>query len=118
MIRDESVAVSEELPDLLADTENIMREFQAFKIKRLLVYYRNFFNNHEITSVKIFRVEEFKMADSKKSSLLQAVGKLKNAKKNVSAQNDNTKSAKPNNSADGALKTKIKDAVSKFEGKD
>ena len=81
--------------------------------------YRNFFNNHEITSVKIFRLENFKMADSKKTSLLQAVGKLKNAKKNSPVNsNDGSKGIKPRNAKGDALKEKIKDAVSKFEGDD
>ncbi len=57
------------------------------------------------------------MADSKKSSLLQAANKLKAAKKSSPVgKNDGSKAAKPRNSADGALKEKIKDTVSKFEG--
>ena len=56
------------------------------------------------------------MADSKKSSLLQAANKLKAAKKSSpAAQNDGSKS-KGKNSAGNGLKNKIKDAVSKFEG--
>ena len=56
------------------------------------------------------------MADNKKSSLLQAVNKLKAAKKSTAGtQNDGTKS-RVKNSAGDALKGKIKDAVSKFEG--
>lgn len=56
------------------------------------------------------------MAD-KKSALLQAANKLKNAKKNsAGSQNDGTKSNKPRNSPGNALKENIKDAVSKFEG--
>ena len=59
------------------------------------------------------------MADSKKTSLLQAVSKLKNAKKNVVAnQEDGSKSAKPRNAKGDSLKEKIKDAVAKFEGDD
>ena len=55
------------------------------------------------------------MAD-KKISLAQAVGKLKNAKKNVSAgQDENTKGVKQNNSKGNELTGKIKDAVSKFD---
>lgn len=57
------------------------------------------------------------MADSKKSSLLQAVSKLKNAKKNVAAnQEDGSKGIKPRNAKGDAIKEKIKDAVAKFEG--
>ena len=54
------------------------------------------------------------MDDNKKSALLKAANKLKNAKKNVS--NDGTKSVKPNNARGGdELTSKIKDAVSKFD---
>ena len=57
------------------------------------------------------------MADSKKSALLQAANKLKNAKKNISnvQQNDGTKNIKTANSAGNAIAGKIKDAVSKFD---
>ncbi len=56
------------------------------------------------------------MADSKKTSLLQAVSKLKNAKKNVAAnQEDGSKGVKPRNAKGDSLKEKIKDAVSKFD---
>lgn len=55
------------------------------------------------------------MADSKKSSLLSAVNKLKTAKKNsTGSQDDGTKGAKRRNSAGEELKNKIRDAVSKF----
>jgi len=57
------------------------------------------------------------MADNKKSSLLQAVNKLKAAKKSTAGtQNDGTKSIKRNNAKGEEMKEKIKDAVSKFEG--
>ncbi len=57
------------------------------------------------------------MADSKKSSLLQAVGKLKGAKRNSpNIQDDgNTKSAKRLNSDDGTVSEKIRSSVSKFD---
>lgn len=57
------------------------------------------------------------MADSKKSALLQAVSKLKNAKKSspMARGDDNTKGIKNRNSAGDELKGKIKDAVSKFD---
>ena len=56
------------------------------------------------------------MADSKKSSLLQAANKLKAAKKSSPvSQNDGSKS-KGRNSAGENLKNKIRDAVSKFDG--
>lgn len=55
------------------------------------------------------------MADSKKSSLLSAVNKLKAAKKNsISSQDDGTKSRKRRDSAGEELREKIRDAVSKF----
>jgi hypothetical protein len=54
------------------------------------------------------------MDDSKKNALLQAANKLKNAKKNVTSQNDGTKSGKSGKTAGGALKNKIRDVVSKF----
>ncbi len=57
------------------------------------------------------------MADSKKSSLLQAVGKLKNAKKSSPVnKDDGSKGVKPRNDKGDSLKGKIRDAVSKFEG--
>lgn len=57
------------------------------------------------------------MADSKKSSLLQAIGKLKGAKRNSpSIQEDgNTKSTRRLNSDDGTVSEKIKNSVSKFD---
>ncbi|MBQ7704304.1 MAG: hypothetical protein IJT73_02580 [Selenomonadaceae bacterium] len=56
------------------------------------------------------------MAD-KKSALLQAANKLKNAKKNSAGISNSTgKGVKPQNSKGNALKENIKDAVSKFEG--
>ena len=53
------------------------------------------------------------MTDNKKSSLLQAVNKIKGAKKNTQGDAA-TKSAK-NNSAGNAIAGKIKDAVSKVD---
>ncbi len=55
------------------------------------------------------------MADSKKSALLQAANKLKNAKKNAANNQGNTKGIKNDNSAGSAIAGKIKDAVSKFD---
>lgn len=57
------------------------------------------------------------MADSKKSSLLQAVGKLKGAKKNSPniKEDGNTKSTRRLNSDDGTISEKIKNSVSKFD---
>jgi hypothetical protein len=57
------------------------------------------------------------MADSKKSSLLQAVGKLKSAKRNSPNIKDdgNTKSTKRLNSDDGTVSEKIRNSVSKFD---
>lgn len=53
------------------------------------------------------------MADNKKSSLLQAVNKIKGAKKNTQGDG-NTKGVK-NNSAGNAIAGKIKDAVNKID---
>jgi hypothetical protein len=54
------------------------------------------------------------MADSKKGSLLQAVSKLKTAKKSSpTSQNDGSKSGN-GKSSNKELKGKIKDAVARF----
>ena len=57
------------------------------------------------------------MADSKKSSLLQAVGKLKGAKKNSPTiqEDGSNKSTRRLNSDDGTISEKIKNSVSKFD---
>ena len=55
------------------------------------------------------------MAENKKSALLQAVSKIKGAKKNLSTTQNDNKGIKETNAAGSAIAGKIKDAVKKFD---